>query len=93
MRDGRGTRRRPARTGPALGRVSRRIGGSRTVVGCITRRGPRDGVDPKPVHPSDLRIRHSHAPSGPGRGPEPETSIARSGERGGGFEKLAPKGG
>jgi len=32
-------------------------------------------------------------PSGPGRGPGPETSIARSGERGKGFEELAPEGG
>ena len=55
----------PARTRPALGRVSGRIGGSRTVVGCITRRGPRDAVDPQRVHCSDLRIRHSQADFGP----------------------------
>ena len=60
MRGGQGARRRRARTRPALGRVSGRIGGSRTVVGCITRRGPRDAVDPQRVHCSDLRIRHSH---------------------------------
>jgi putative transposase len=40
------------------GRVSGRIGGSRTVVGCITRRGPRDAVDPQRIDSSDLRIRH-----------------------------------
>jgi len=38
-------RRRRRRTRPALGPVSKSIGGSRTVVGCITRRGPRDAVD------------------------------------------------
>ena len=27
-------------------------------MGCITRRGPRDAVDPQCVHSSDLRIRH-----------------------------------
>jgi hypothetical protein len=59
MRGGQGTRRRRARTRPALGRVSGRIGGSRTVVACITRRGWRDAVDPQRVHCSDLRIRHS----------------------------------
>ena len=36
-----GARRRRARTPPALGPVSERIGGSRTVVGCITHRAPR----------------------------------------------------
>ena len=55
-----GARRRRARTPPALGPVSERIGGSRTVVGCITRRGPRDTVERQRVHYSDLRIRHSH---------------------------------
>ena len=57
MRGGPGARRRRARR--ALGPVSGRIGGSRTVVGCITRRGPRDAVDPPRVDSNDLRIRHS----------------------------------
>jgi len=56
-----GRPRRRARTRLALRRVSGRIGGRRTVVGCITRRGPRDAVDPQRVHCSDLRIRHSQA--------------------------------
>jgi hypothetical protein len=38
-------RRRRGRTRPALGPVSRSIGGSRTVMGCITRRAPRDAID------------------------------------------------
>ena len=42
MRGGQGARRRRGWTRPALERVSGRTGGSRTVVGCITRRGPRD---------------------------------------------------
>src|SRR6185436_12137752 len=62
MRGGQGARRRRARTRLALRRVSGRIGGRRTVVGCITRRGPRDAVDPQRVHCSDLRIRYSHVP-------------------------------
>jgi transposase InsO family protein len=45
---------RQAWTRPALGRVSGRIGGSRTVMGCITRRGLRDAVDPQRVHCSGL---------------------------------------
>jgi len=44
MRGGQGARQRRPLTRPALGRVSGRIGGSRTVVGCITRRRPRDAV-------------------------------------------------
>jgi hypothetical protein len=59
MRGGEGARRRRARTRPAPGRVSGRIGGGRIVVGCITRQGQRDAVDPQRVHRSDLRIRHS----------------------------------
>jgi hypothetical protein len=47
------------RTRPALGRVSGRIGGSRTVVACITRRGPRDAGDRHRVDYTDLRICHS----------------------------------
>ena len=39
---GRGARQSRARTRAARRRVSGRIGGSRTVGGCITRRGPRD---------------------------------------------------
>jgi hypothetical protein len=39
----------PRRRRPVLGRVFGRIGGSRTVVGCITRRGPRDAIDPQLV--------------------------------------------
>jgi hypothetical protein len=61
MRGGQGTRRRRARGRPALVRVSGRIGGSRTVLACITRRGRRDAVDPQRVHYIDLRIRHSQA--------------------------------
>ena len=43
--------------------VSGRIGGDHTVVACITRRWPRDAVDPQRVRRSDLRIRHSQARS------------------------------
>ena len=67
MRGDQGARRRRAWTRPPLGRVFQRIGGSRTVVGCITRRGPRDAVDPQLVHCSGLRIRHSQ--------PDPEHSV------------------
>jgi integrase-like protein len=41
-----GARRCRVRIRPAFGRVSGRIGGSRIVVGSITRRGPHDTVDP-----------------------------------------------
>jgi hypothetical protein len=59
MRGGQGSRRRRVRTRRALERVSGRIGGSRTVVGCITRRRPREAIDPQRVQSSALRIRHS----------------------------------
>ena len=49
MLGGQGARRRRARTEAALERVFERIGGSHTVVGCITRREPHDRVDPKRV--------------------------------------------
>jgi hypothetical protein len=49
MQGGQDARRCPARTRPSLARVSARISGSRTVVGCITRRGPRDAIDPQRV--------------------------------------------
>jgi len=48
-------------TRPALGRVSGCTGGSRTVEGCITHRGPRDAGDPQRVQFSGLRVRHSQA--------------------------------
>jgi putative transposase len=67
-----GARRRRARPRPALGRVSGRICGNRTVGGCITRRGPREAVDPQRVHGSRLRIRHSQGRSLK-RGPRTES--------------------
>ncbi len=45
--DEQGARRRRAWTRPTLGRICGRIGGSPIVAGCITRRGPRDAVDPQ----------------------------------------------
>jgi putative transposase len=77
IRGGQGARRRRARTPSALGRVSERIGGSRTVVGCITHRAPRDVVNPQRVHCSDLRIRHSHP-----RGRVPTNNFVRAIEYG-----------
>jgi hypothetical protein len=62
MRGGQGTRPRRAWTRQTLGRVSEGIGGSRTVVVCITRRKPRDLVDPQRIDSRDLRIRHSQGP-------------------------------
>ena len=73
-------RRRRAWTRSALGRVSGRIGGSRIVVGCMTRRGPLDAVDPQRGHCSDLRIRHSQdwpASRAPSR--TPQTAQRRHG--------------
>jgi hypothetical protein len=57
IRGRQGVRRRRARIQPARGRVSAPIGGSRTVVGSITRRPPPDIVDTQLVRSSDLRIR------------------------------------
>ena len=52
MRGRQGARRRRPPTRPALGQVSGRIGGRRTVVGFITRRGRHDAVDPQRVYAS-----------------------------------------
>ena len=61
QRGGQGVRRHRARTRPASVRASGRSGGSRTVVGCITRQGPREAVGPQRIHCSVLRIRHSQS--------------------------------